>query len=148
MGKFWSIWTADPDGLIQKLSPENFRYWEKCGSGAYATDEKVDAGSIDENTVLRLVCIDQNIEATLEIGEGGEDTYPSTTLENGADVEGYYSGLDIRVPYLEFVQKLKSQPECTTLYIEYDGQNPEGKDIVFMYGKINHDEDEFVSSIE
>lgn len=148
MSKFWSIRTDDPDGLIQKLSPENFRYWEKCGSGAYTSGEKVDAGSIDESTVLRLVCIDQNIEAMLEIGEGDEDTFPRCTLENGTDVEGYYYGMDIKVPYLGFVQKLKSQPECLTLHIEYDGQDPDGKDIVFMYEKINHDEDEFLSAIE
>ena len=149
MGKYFSIQVVNPDDFVESLSPENFRCWEKCGSGACATGEKVDASSIDENTVLRLTCIDNDIEAMLEIGDGDEDTFPSRTLENGTDVDGYYSSLDIRVPYLAFIEKLKKHnDECISLFIEYDDQNPNGQDIVFQYAKIDHDEDEFLSSVE
>lgn len=148
MENFWSIQVVNPDDFIKSLSPSNFQYWEKYGSGYRGTDEKVDEKSIDENTVLHLVCADPHIEAILEIGAGDEDSFPRVTLENGTDVEGGYSRLNIRVPYLAFIEKLKKHnDECVSLFIEYDDQNPDGQDIIFQYAKIDHDEDEFLASL-
>lgn len=150
MENFWSIQVVNPDDFIKSLSPSNFQYWEKYGSGYRGTDEKVDEKSIDENTVLHLVCADPHIEAILEIGAGDEDLFPRVTLENGSDVEGCYNNLDTRVPYLAFMEKLKAQPEyCVTIYIERLGQDgPNDEDIIFRYATLDCDADEYLASIE